>query len=1020
MRNWKYRTGILFLATTGACSYAANFGNTPGSTTQSPPETASPNITPPVNESNAPAFPPPDTSADQPTAPPVAEPVAAPATQPTADSLQPTPAPQPAPAPDSAQPTPVAQPAPAPEAAQPIPPAAPVPVTATPAAETGSQGTSVSNTQVQVSDAGLVEIHVNDANLVEVLRMLSIQSQKNIIASKEVTGTVTANLYDVTVNEALDEILKANGYRYREHGNFIEVYGAKEFADIEKSERKVTTEIFRVHYTPAANIVNMIKPILSQEGQVAFTTPAVTGIDASGTGSGNTGGDSHATEDTLVVTDYPDNLQKIAKVIREVDRRPDQILIEATILETTLNNNNSLGINFSALDGVNFSTLQNVTGTLGTSPLAALSGSIFNGTGAAAGGGTAGGTSGATGGTTPGAIAANGYGGANTAFPLPTGGLNVGIVTNNLSVFLSALETATNTTVVANPKLLVLNKQQGTVLVGSELGYLTTTNTETTSSQTVNYLDTGVKLIVRPYVGTDGFIRMEIHPEDSSGALDSNGVPSKQTTEVTSNVMVKDGHTIVIGGLFRDASTTTRSQIPFLGDIPILGYLFRSKTDTTSRQEITVLLTPHIIHNEKAYADASQDELEQAEKLRVGVRKDMMPFGMERLAEGEYEQALKELKKPNPDRCKVLWHLNAATDLNPTFSEAINLKESVTGEVVTDVDNSTIRSFVQRMISTDAANPTTQPAVPWEMPITSDYSSSPQTHQVHLLPSASATPTAQEPAVAVVTKPTDAEVPTTQPTVAMGPATKPSVAEAPSTQPSVAEASKTQPNVAAAQPTQPAIPGIASIQPTEADASSTNASVADASTTQPSIAVTETNQPAVVEESNAEPPAAAKSVPQSSVAAAPTTHVDPWSMAADTSTTQPSVATAKVAQESVAVAAPAPQAQPAATAAPVAQPAVAEAAATQPAPAVATAKKPAASTAAPASPSTFSITITTLPPAPNSSQPNFSITVSAPNGGAATTAQVPAVAVNPTTQTPAAPAAKPANSATAVTAIPTK
>lgn len=692
MRIREYATGIILMAACVGSTEASNVGATPSTVNQLPPAP-----TAPANE-----------GAVTGTAPPAAAiaPALPPATQPT--DLQTTTIPNPSPntsansSSNSAASSSAAAPAPAP----------------TP------KGTSVSADQVNVNDSGLVEIHVNDASLVEVLRMLSLQSQKNIIASKDVTGTVTANLYDVTVQEALDEILKANGYRYVEHGNFIEVYSQKEYDDLQKSQRKVTTEVFRVHYTPAANVVNMIKPVLSQEGQVAFSTPAVTGIDTTGTGGGNTGGDSHSTEDTIVVTDYPDNLSKIAKIIEQLDRRPDQILIEATILETTLNDNNSLGINFSALDGVNFSTLQNVTGALGTSPLSALSGSIFNAASGSTSGttGTTGttGTSGSSTGVTPGQIAAKNYGGANTSFTLPTGGVNVGFVTNSLGVFLSALETATNTTVVANPKLLVLNKQQGTVLVGAELGYLTTTNTETTSSQTVNYLDTGVKLIVRPFVGNDGFIRMEIHPEDSSGSLDSNGVPSKTTTEVTSNVMVKDGHTIVIGGLFRDASTTSRSQIPLLGDLPIIGALFRSKTDTTTRQEITVLLTPHVIHDEKAYSDASEDELAQAEKLRVGVRKGMMPFGRERLAEGEYEAALRELRKSEPDRHKVLWHLNAATDLNPTFSEAINLKESVTGKIITDADNSTLRSFVRRQIIEEDLNPVPHTAAPWQVVITAD------------------------------------------------------------------------------------------------------------------------------------------------------------------------------------------------------------------------------------------------------------------------------------------------------------
>src|SRR5204862_1291246 len=95
-----------------------------------------------------------------------------------------------------------------------------------------AEGRSVSSSEVSVSDAGTVEIHVNDANLVEVLRMLSLQSQRNIVASNQVTGHVTANLYGVTVREALDAILHANGYAYREKGNFIYVYTSKEIADI--------------------------------------------------------------------------------------------------------------------------------------------------------------------------------------------------------------------------------------------------------------------------------------------------------------------------------------------------------------------------------------------------------------------------------------------------------------------------------------------------------------------------------------------------------------------------------------------------------------------------------------------------------------------------------------------------------------------------------------------------------------------------------------------------------------------
>src|SRR4051812_22994602 len=215
-------------------------------------------------------------------------------------------------------------------------------------------GTSASAPQVNVSDAGTVEIHVNEANLVEVLRMLSLQSQKNIIASKEVRGTVTANLYNVTIKEALDAILKSNGFGYREKGNFIYVYTSKELADIEKSERQTKSEVFHLHYSPAANAMNVIKPMLSTEGMVAFTAPANKGIES---GAKDAGGDALASEDMLVVRDYPENLDRVRNALKDIDRRPQQILLEATIMSARLTEDNALGVDFNILGGIDMNTL---------------------------------------------------------------------------------------------------------------------------------------------------------------------------------------------------------------------------------------------------------------------------------------------------------------------------------------------------------------------------------------------------------------------------------------------------------------------------------------------------------------------------------------------------------------------------------------------------------------------------------------------------------------------------------------
>ncbi len=552
-----------------------------------------------------------------------------------------------------------------------------------------AEGKSVKAGDVKYDDAqGTVEIHVNDANVVEVLRMLSAQSQKNIIASKDVRGSVTANLYGVTVKEALEAILTSNGYTYRERGNFIFVYTAKEAKEIERAARVLRTDVFRVFYTPAANAVNMIKPVLSSDAQVSFTAPAVSGINS---GTGDVGGNSHAIEDMIVITDYAENLDAVSKVIKEIDRRPQQILIEATILRAGLSEDNALGVDFNLLAGVKLSNI-----------ISNNSGQITNAnTGTVAPSGQGVGTAGT----------------GNSFSSSVPGGMKVGFVSDNVSVFLSALEGVTDTVVLANPKILALNKQKGEVIVGRKDGYLTTTVTESSTVQTVEFLDTGTRLIFRPFIGDDGYVRMEIHPEDSSGGLTGANLPFKITTEVTSNIMVKDGHTVVIGGLFRESSDTARSQTPGLGNIPVAGFLFRQQRDRTTREEIIIMLTPHIIKDDSAFSAASEELAKDAERLRVGVRKGMMPWGRERLAEMSYENAEQEMKKPNPDTEKALWHLNCATNLNPKFIEAIKLREKITGQTLATSDGSSMRSFVRREILAEKTRGTMNETLPRRTPI---------------------------------------------------------------------------------------------------------------------------------------------------------------------------------------------------------------------------------------------------------------------------------------------------------------
>jgi len=607
--------------------------------------------------------------------------------------------------------------------------------------------------RLTATDAGTFSIQINDGtSLVEVLRLIGNTAQVSIIPSKDARGLLPAmDLYNVTMHEALDAILGPNGLVYTQKGSFIYVSTTKEAADAAKAGRVMATQIFHLYYTPVDNAMAMIKPALSSDAIVAQSIKSSVGIDATSAangatasaGGGDTGGNSHATDDMIVVTDYPDHLDAVARVIKEIDQRPKEILVEATILQATLSEENQFGIDFALLGGVDFSTLTATASNTSGGGSATVSGGNSSG-GSSSGQATVTNTANPVGAPLAGIgngqnpPGGNKFGAAQTNFPMSSRGLQIGIIHNGLGVFMSALESVDNTVVLANPKVLALNKQQGVVHVGASLGYQTTTVSSTTSTQTVQFLQTGTKLAFRPFIGDDGYIRMEIHPEDSTGSLNSANLPQEQITELTTNVMVKDGHTIVIGGLFREAADTGRSQIPLLGNIPVLGALFRNQTDQTTRQELIILLTPHIIKDEESYSKSSIEELKEAEKLRVGVRQGMMWFGRERLADGEYEAALAATRKSPPDNNLALWHLDSAINLNPTFIEAIDLKEKLSGKSVTAADNSTIRSFVARQILLDPPapsmaelQPTTGPSIePTAGPVSPDLRASITTQPV--------------------------------------------------------------------------------------------------------------------------------------------------------------------------------------------------------------------------------------------------------------------------------------------------
>jgi type IV pilus assembly protein PilQ len=527
-------------------------------------------------------------------------------------------------------------------------------------ANTGAAGTETSGSQAGVSADGKLNFINFDRekckSIKDALRILGALYKKNIVPSPNVDGPLTVTrLYDVTFEQAMDAILSGI-FKYEQKGNLIEVFPR---GDVSRMKHAV----FALNYISAAEAQKLIMPVLSDKGTVGVTSPAVTGVPTGESISAPKGGDTMSLKDTIVVFDYAENIAEAEKVISLIDVRPIQVLIEATILSATLNEDMELGVDLNFLAGVHLDGTS-TTVEVGGANAAALETTIKTPIQQIAAG-------------TPGAAPIETFGFAR----IGGNGLRVGVTSGDVSAFITALESVTDTTILANPKILAVNKQLGQVYIGTKIGYISqTTQTQTSTTQQVAFLDTGTKLSFRPYIGDDGYIRMDIHPKDSTGTLKTNDIPDEFSTELATNVMVQSGQTIVIGGLFRDVVITSRSQIPLLGDLPLIGALFRGTSDQTTRQEVIVLLTPHII--EEPEETSSEARIDDVRRKRYGARDELQWAGRARLVEDRYAIAARHYVEGDIE--SAIKELTFVLEVRPTYLEAIRLKERIIAETTPD------------------------------------------------------------------------------------------------------------------------------------------------------------------------------------------------------------------------------------------------------------------------------------------------------------------------------------------------
>lgn len=377
-----------------------------------------------------------------------------------------------------------------------------------------------------------VDIFARDVDLRLVLAHLAEEAGVNIVVAESVQATVNTTLSNVPLWDALDAILKVNGLVWSRQGEIIFVTQPGGGQGNSGQSPGLTLQVFDLNFTSALEVLEVVNGLCSPAGKSFLHK-----IDSTST---------RQTRERIVVEDYPERLEAIASYIASVDNPPMQVMIEAHILQVTLSNEQRHGVN---LDG-----------------LLRLSGSHVG-------------------------LRTQGFanGDSNPGFVL-------GLEATDLDGMIEALCSSSNVRTLAAPKILVINGQDARIQIGSRFGYFVTTTTQTSSLQSVDFLDIGVVLEVRPTITRDGQVLLYVSPKVSGGRINpDSGLPEEDTTEASTTVLLPDGKGMVIGGLIKESDVASKSWVPWLGKVPVLGHLFRRSNNSSLRTEVILTLTPRIV-----------------------------------------------------------------------------------------------------------------------------------------------------------------------------------------------------------------------------------------------------------------------------------------------------------------------------------------------------------------------------------------------------------------------------------------
>jgi type IV pilus secretin PilQ/predicted competence protein len=385
----------------------------------------------------------------------------------------------------------------------------------------------------------LMTLAFRDAELNAVLDIIARKGNLNIIAGKEVKGSVTVRLVDVPLDVALNAILNVNGYGYLKTDNIIRILPLSEIGEVVN----MSTETYRLSYAKAEAAKKTLGSFLTGNGSIEVDERT----------------------NILVVTDVPANKDRMEKLIHEIDRRVQQVLIEVIILDSVLSDDADLGVSWGLLN------------TNDNSPNSKEAARLEE----------------------------------EDPFPdqfgitLPTGANALNVVFGtmfddlDLNIFIDAVVSDSEARVLANPKILTLNNELATIEIIQEFPYNDVTQTSSGGQlSNITFKEIGTKLEVKPQITHDEHVILWLSPEQNSIAgTTTTGVPVVDTRKAETTLIVKNHQTIVMGGLRENRNVNSITKVPFFGDLPGVKYAFRSVQSDKADSELLVFLTVHIVES---------------------------------------------------------------------------------------------------------------------------------------------------------------------------------------------------------------------------------------------------------------------------------------------------------------------------------------------------------------------------------------------------------------------------------------